>query len=87
MRDLYTNNSDRGRRGSKIPKIRLTSFVHGPQTILPNAPRRHQDLERTNVVHQPALPLFRQANLQDNIMEKLAFNISLPHDFHFQFNH
>ena len=30
MRDLYTRNSDRGRGGSKIPKIRLTSFVHGP---------------------------------------------------------
>ena len=29
LRDLYTINSDRG-RGSKIPKIRLTSFVHGP---------------------------------------------------------
>ena len=32
MRDLYTRNTDRGRGGSKIPKIRLTSFVHGPQT-------------------------------------------------------
>ena len=30
MRDLYTINTDRGRGGSKIPKIRLTSFVHGP---------------------------------------------------------
>ena len=30
MRDLYTRNTDRGRGGSKIPKIRLTSFVHGP---------------------------------------------------------
>ena len=30
MRDLYTINSDRGRGGSKIPKIRLTSFVHAP---------------------------------------------------------
>ena len=30
MRDLYTTNTDRGRGGSKIPKIRLTSFVHGP---------------------------------------------------------
>ena len=28
LRDLYTINSDGG--GSKIPKIRLTSFIHGP---------------------------------------------------------
>ena len=33
MRDLYTRNTDRGRGGSKIPKIRLTSFVHGPLGI------------------------------------------------------
>ena len=30
MRDLYTVNADRGRGVSKIPKITLTSFVHGP---------------------------------------------------------
>ena len=30
MRDLNTINPDRGRGGSKIPKIWLTSFVHGP---------------------------------------------------------
>ena len=37
LRDLYTINSDRGRGGAKIPKIRLTSFVHGP---LPRSQRR-----------------------------------------------
>ena len=34
LRDLYTTNTDRGRGGSKIPKIRLTSFVHGPKQVL-----------------------------------------------------
>ena len=38
MRDLYTRNTDRGRGGSKIPKIRLTSFVHGPLSVITNHP-------------------------------------------------
>ena len=60
MRDLYTINSDRGRGGSKIPKIRLTSFVHGPYY---QCPFHHLSRNIMAVFGQQNVSLFSELSL------------------------